>query len=70
MVGLFGGGMVVHFSLEDLGLSARISETIFGQSKRDLWIVLGSFGMNCWAVIWPMCAVFVLLLKMNNMLVV
>ena len=58
MVGVFGGGMAVHLSPKDLGLSAGISETIFGQSKRDLWIVLGSFGTNCWAVDWPMCAVF------------
>ena len=70
MVGVFGGGMAVHLSPKGLGLSARISEIIFGQSKRDLWIVLGSFGTNWWAVDWPMCAVFLLLLKMNNMLVV
>ena len=44
MVGVFGGGMVVHFSPKDLGLSAWIFETIFGQSNGIyglLWVVLG-----------------------------
>ena len=31
--------------------------------------VLGSFGTNCRTVDWLTCAIFVLLLKMNNMLV-
>ena len=44
--------------------------TIFGQSGLDLWIFLGSYETDCRTVDWPMCAAFVLLLKMNNMLVV
>ena len=70
MVGVFGVGMAVHFSPKDQGLSAMISRIVFGQSGLDLWIVLGSSETDCRTVDWPMCAVFVLLLKINNMLVV
>ena len=31
--------------------------------------VLGNPETKCWTVDWPMCVVFVLLLKMNNMLI-
>ena len=33
MVSVFGAEMAVHFSPKDLGLSARVSRTIFGQSR-------------------------------------
>ena len=32
MVGVIGAGMAVHFSPKELGLSAEVSGTIFGQS--------------------------------------
>ena len=32
--------------------------------------VLGSSETNCRTIDWPMCAIFLLLLKMNNMLIV
>ena len=35
MVGVFRAGMAVHFSPKDLGLSARVSRTIFGQYGLD-----------------------------------
>ena len=33
MVGVFGAGMVVHFSPKDLGLSVGVSGTVFRQSR-------------------------------------
>ena len=47
MVRVFGAAMAVHSSPKDLGLSAGISRTIFGQSRLDLWIVLGSSDTDC-----------------------
>ena len=35
MVGIFGAGMAVHLNPKDLGLSARVSGTVFGQYKLD-----------------------------------
>ena len=35
MVGVIGVGMAVHFCSKDLGLSAWVSETVFGQSGLD-----------------------------------
>ena len=35
MVGVFGFGMVVHFSSKDLGLSAGVLGIVFGQSGLD-----------------------------------
>ena len=35
MVVVFGAGIAVHFSPKDLGLSARVSKTILGQSGLD-----------------------------------
>ena len=35
MVGVFGARMVVQFSFKDLGLSAKVSGTVFGQSRLD-----------------------------------
>ena len=35
MVGVFGARMAVHFSPKDLGLSAGVSGTVFGQSGLD-----------------------------------
>ena len=46
MVGLFGAEMTVYFSPKDLGLSVEISGTIFKQSRLDLWIVFGRFGVE------------------------
>ena len=39
MVGVFRVGLAVRFSPKDLGLSAEISGTIFGQFRLDLWTV-------------------------------
>ena len=33
MVGVIGAGMAMHFSPKDLGLSAGVSGTVFGQSR-------------------------------------
>ena len=63
MVGLFGAAMVVHSSPKELGLSAGISETVFGQFELDLWIVLGSSKTDCRTVDWPLCAVFGVIAK-------
>ena len=41
MVGVFGAEMAVHFSPKDLGRSAGISGTVFGQSELDLGTVFG-----------------------------
>ena len=57
MVGVFGARMAVHFSSKDLGLSAEVSETVFGQSGLDC---LGNSKMNCRTIYWPMCAVCVI----------
>ena len=35
MIGVFGAAMVVYFSPKDLGLSAGVSGTGFGQSGLD-----------------------------------
>ena len=35
MVVVFRAGMAVHFSPKDLGLSAGVSRTVFGQSGLD-----------------------------------
>ena len=35
MVVVFGAKMAVHFSPKDLGLSVRVSGTVFGQSGLD-----------------------------------
>ena len=41
MVGVFGAGMEVHFNPKDLGLSAGVSGTVYGQSGLDLsWATL------------------------------
>ena len=59
----------------------EIFGTIFGQSELDCglpsggsklssYVCLGSSEMNCRIVDRPMCAIFVLMLKMNNMLIV
>ena len=44
MVGVFGVGMAIHFSPKDLGLSAEIYGTVFGQSGLDLWTVFKRSG--------------------------
>ena len=36
MVGVFWVGMALHLSPKDLGLSARISGTVLGQSRLGL----------------------------------
>ena len=64
MVGVFGAGMVVHFSPKDLGVNVGILETIFGQSRLDC---LGNSAMSCRTIDWSMCVV-VLLLNLNNMI--
>ena len=35
MVGVFGAGMALHFNPKDLGLSVRVSGTVFRQSILD-----------------------------------
>ena len=47
MVGVFVATMAVHSSPKELGLSAGISGTFFGQSELDLWIVLDSSETDC-----------------------
>ena len=44
MVGVFGVRMAVHFSPKDLGLSAEISGTVFGQPGLGLWTAFERFG--------------------------
>ena len=57
MVRLFGAEMAVYFSPEDMGLSAKILGTIFGQSRLDC---LGNSEMSYRAIYWPMCVVCVI----------
>ena len=57
MVGLFRAEMVVYFSPEDMGLSAKILGTIFGQSRSDC---LSNSEMSCRTIDWPMCIVCVI----------
>ena len=75
MVGLFGAKMVVHFNPKDLGLSAGIYGTVFGQSglnirnvfgrsgARLLCFFFGSSETNCRIMDWPMCAIFGVIAK-------
>ena len=60
MVVVFGAGMDEHFSPKDLGLSVGVSGTVFRQFGLDY---LGNSKMNCRVL-------FVLLPKLNNMMVV
>ena len=60
MVVVFGAGMAQHFSSKDLRLSVGVSGTVFRQFGLDY---LGNSKMNCRVL-------FVLLLKLNNMMVV
>ena len=69
MVRVVGVGMAMHFSPKDLRLSVGTSGIVFGQSELDLWIVMGISKTDCRIVDWILCAAFVLLLKMNGMLV-
>ena len=58
MVGVFGAGMTIHFSLKDLGPSAEISGTVsdspdwiyglsLGGPELSSMFVLGSSETNC-----------------------
>ena len=57
MVGLFGAEMAMHFSPEDMGLSAKILGTVFGQSTLEC---LGNSKMGCRTINWPMGVVYVI----------
>ena len=50
MVGVFGARMVVQFNPKELGLSAEVSGTIFGQF--GLWTVFGQFGAKLLCLFW------------------
>ena len=39
MIGVFRAGVAMHFSSTNLVLSAKVSRTVFRQSKLNFWVI-------------------------------